>query len=190
MVDRFGIKRVLGVSHALWSLVPAVWLLALPGPSALLWIGLASVLGTVFSTAATNASVKLATRFPSGDDGGMYMAISTVVGSVAVGLGAFLAGAFLAAAAAWSTRIAGRLVTAFPALFIVSFLTRLLTVIFLLPRVRTTAGPSEEETPFLLPLFFEGVPGLSRRGRGGRPPVGPAAASRPRRTGRLAPPRL
>lgn len=170
MVDRFGIKRVLTFSHMLWTLVPAVWLLALPGPWALVWVGLAGVLGTVFSTAATNASVKLATRFPQSDDGGMYMAISTVVGSVANGLGAVAAGVFLAAAGAWSIRIVGLVVSAFPVLFMVSFAARLASVLVLLPRVKTTTGPSESETPFLLPLFFEGIPGLSRRRRGRRLP--------------------
>jgi hypothetical protein len=170
MVDRFGIKRVLVVSHFLWTLVPAVWLLALPGPGALLWVGLAGVLGTVFFTAATNASVKLATRFPASDDGGMYMAISTVVGSLANGLGAFLAGAFLTAVAGWSVTVFGLVVSAFPALFLVSFVARILSASLLLPRVRTSAGPSELETPFLLPLFFESVPGLSRLRRRRRPP--------------------
>ena len=170
MVDRFGIKRVLAVCHFLWTLVPAVWLLALPGPWALVWVSVAGVLGTVFSTAAVNASVKLATRFPSSDDGGMYMAISTVVGSVAAGLGAVAAGAFLTALGAWSVRIAGLVVSPFPVLFIVSFVFRLVTVLVLLPRVKTTSGPSGSETPFLLPLFFEGLPGLSRLTRGRRLP--------------------
>jgi len=169
MVDRYGIKRVLAVSHLLWTVVPAVWLLALPGPWAIVWVSLAGVLGTVFSTAATNASVKLATRFPARDDGGMYMAISTVVGSLANGLGALLAGVYLAAAGAWSMSVGGLVVSAFPMLFIVSFVTRLASVSLLLPRVRTTSSPAESETPFLLPLFFEGVPGIARLTRAGRP---------------------
>jgi MFS family permease len=169
MVDRFGVKRVLQFSHLLWSLVPACWLLAVPG-RAVVWVSLASVLGTVFSTSATNASVKLATRFPASEEGGMYMAISTVVGSVANGLGALAAGVFLTAVGPWSLSILGLVVSAFPVLFIISTVLRLLTFFFLLPRVRTTTGKPEAEAPFLLPLFFEVLPGLNRLTRGRRPP--------------------
>ena len=168
MVDRFGVKRVLQFSHFMWSLVPACWLPALPG-RALVWVSLASVLGTVFSTSAANASVKLATRFPASEEGGMYMAISTVVGSVANGLGALAAGVFLTALGPWSVTILGLVLSAFPVLFIISTILRLLTWSILLPRVRTTAGAPEAEAPFLLPLFFEGLPGLSRLTRGRRP---------------------
>jgi predicted MFS family arabinose efflux permease len=168
MVDRFGIKRVLTVSHFFWTLVPAAWLFALPG-RALFWVSLAGVLGSVFSTSATNASVKLATRFPASNEAGMYMAISTVVGSFANGLAALAAGLFLTVMGAWSVQVVGLVLSAFPVLFMVSFLARLATVLFLLPRVRTTAGASEADSPFLLPLFFEGVPGLSRLTRGRRP---------------------
>ncbi|MGO9307936.1 MAG: hypothetical protein ACLQDL_02800 [Spirochaetia bacterium] len=168
MVDRFGVKRVLRFSHLMWSLVPACWLVATPG-RALFWVSLASVLGTVFSTSATNASVKLAIRFPASEEGGMYMAIATVVGSVANGLGALAAGVFLTALGPWSVTILGLVVSAFPVLFIISTILRLLTFFFLLPRVRT--GAPEADAPFLLPLFFEGLPGLSRLTRGRRPPV-------------------
>jgi MFS family permease len=169
MVDRFGVKRVLRFSHLMWSLVPACWLFATPG-RALVWVSLASVLGTVFSTSATNASVKLATRFPGSDEGGMYMAISTVVGSVANGLGALAAGVFLTALGPWTLTVLGLVISAFPVLFIISTILRLLTFFFLLPRVRTTTGTPEAEAPFLLPLFFEALPGLNRLTRGRRPP--------------------
>lgn len=165
MVDRFGVKRVLKFSHLLWSLVPATWLVATPG-HALFWVSLGSVLGTVFSTSATNASVKLATRFPASEDGGMYIAFSTVVANVANGLGAVLAGLFLTAMGSWTLTVLGLVVSAFPVLFIISTALRLSTFFFLLPRVRTTTGTPEAESPFLLPLFFETVPGLSRLARG------------------------
>jgi len=165
MVDRFGVKRVLKFSHLLWSFVPACWLLSTPG-HALGWVSLGSVLGTVFSTSATNASVKLATRFPASEDGGMYIAFSTVVANVANGLGALLAGLFLTVVGSWTLTVLGLVVSAFPVLFLISTLLRLLTFFLLLPRVRTTTGTPEAESPFLLPLFFETVPGLSRLARG------------------------
>jgi MFS family permease len=169
MVDRFGVKRVLKFSHLLWSLVPATWLVATPG-HALFWVSLGSVLGTVFSTSATNASVKLATRFPASEDGGMYIAFSTVVANVANGLGALLAGLFLTALGSWTLTVLGLVLSAFPVLFIISTALRLATFFFLLPRVRTTTGTPEAESPFLLPLFFETVPGLNRLARGRRRP--------------------
>ncbi|HTZ50400.1 MAG TPA: MFS transporter [Spirochaetia bacterium] len=168
MVDRFGVKRVLKFSHLLWSFVPACWLVATPG-HALFWVSLGSVLGTVFSTSATNASVKLATRFPSSDDGGMYIAVSTVMANVANGVGALLAGLFLTALGPWTLSVLGLVLSAFPVLFLISTVLRLATFLFLLPRVRTTTGTPEAESPFLLPLFFETVPGLNRLARGVRP---------------------
>src|SRR5208337_4273519 len=94
MVDRYGVKRVLALSHLFWASVPVFWLLALPG-TALFWVGFAGLVGGVFSTAAANASVKLVTRFPAPDDSGMYMSVSTMIGSVAAGLGSLAAGFFL-----------------------------------------------------------------------------------------------
>jgi hypothetical protein len=169
MVDRFGVKRVLKFSHLLWSFVPACWLVATPG-HALFWVSLGSILGTVFSTSATNASVKLATRFPSSEDGGMYITFSTVVANVANGLGALLAGLLLTALGTWTLTVLGLVLSAFPVLFLISTALRLLTFLLLLPRVRTTTGAPEAESPFLLPLFFETVPGLNRLARRPRPP--------------------
>ena len=161
MVDRRGVKWVLAASHLLWSCVPAIWLFALPG-TALFWVGLAGIVGGVFSAAATNASVKLATRFPAPEDSGMYMAVSTMVGSIAGGLGTLAAGVFLGVMGAWSARVAGLVVSAFPVLFAVSTVLRFGTAFALLPRVHAAAGAQKEEQPFLLPLFFEGLPGITR----------------------------
>jgi hypothetical protein len=61
-------------------------------------------------------------------------------------------------------------VSAFPVLFAVSTALRFTTFFFLLPRVRTTPSPGREERTFLLPLFFEGLPGIQRLRRG--PPKG------------------
>jgi hypothetical protein len=161
LVDRRGVKWVLAAAHLLWSCVPAIWLFALPG-TALFWVGLAGIVGGVFSAAATNASVKLATRFPAPEDSGMYMAVSTMVGSIAGGLGTLAAGVFLGVMGAWSTRVAGLVVSAFPVLFAVSTVLRFSTVFVFLPRVHATASAQKEERTFLLPLFFEGLPGISR----------------------------
>ncbi|MGA2640944.1 MAG: hypothetical protein ABSG21_08565 [Spirochaetia bacterium] len=164
MVDRFGVKRMLAVSHLFWSSVPVIWLLALPG-TALVWVGIAGVVGAVFSTAAANASVKLVTRFPAPEDSGMYMSISTMIGSFAAGLGSLAAGLFLDAMGAWSVTCFGLVVSGFPVLFAVSALLRFTTVFGLLPRIRTTPSADREERTFLLPMFFEGLPRIGRMSR-------------------------
>jgi len=161
MVDRFGVKRVLALSHFFWSFVPGIWLFAVPG-TALFWVGLAGVVGGVFSAAAANANVKLATRFPAPEDSGMYMAISTMIGSLAAGLGSLAAGLFLHALGTWSVTLFGLVVSAFPVLFSISTVFRFVTVFVLLPRIRTEPSAEREERTFLLPLFFEGLPGIER----------------------------
>jgi MFS family permease len=164
MVDRIGIKRTLLVGHLFWCMIPALWLFALPG-TAILWVGLGSLVGGVFSIAANNAAVKLATRFPSPEESGMYMAVSTMVGSFAGGLASIAAGAFLHALGDWAFTIFGLAVSGFPLIFIISFALRVTTVVTLLPRVRVRGALPDEEKPFLLPLFFESLPGIRRIGR-------------------------
>jgi hypothetical protein len=161
MVDRIGIKRMLYLGHFFWCLIPAIWLFATPR-TAIFWVGCAGLIGGVFPAGATNAGVKLVTRFPPPEESGMYMAVSTMVGSVAGGLASVFAGGFLNLMGERSFTVLGLVVSAFPLLFIVSFILRLITTFVLIPRVRVTGGLREEERPFLLPMFFEGVPGINR----------------------------
>ncbi len=161
MVDRYGIKRMLLLGHTFWSMLPAIWLLATPatGP---LWVGVASLVGGIFPAAANNAGVKLVTRFPGPEESGMYMAFSTMVGSIAAGVGSVAAGAFLNALHGWSVTVLGLVLSGFPVLFIISFVLRMVVTVTLLPRIRLSGAIAEEDRPFLLPLFFESVPGISR----------------------------
>ncbi len=175
MVDRYGIKRMLLLGYFFWSLLPAIWLLATPS-TALLWVGLGSLFGGVFPAAANNAGVKLVTRFPRPEDSGMYMAFSTMIGSVAAGLGSIAAGAFLNQLQGWSVRIVGLVLSGFPLLFIISFVLRTTVTFTLIPRIRLSGAIAEEDRPFLLPMFFESVPGISRlvrQQRRGRLEAGP-----------------
>ena len=167
MVDRIGVKRVLLLGHFFWSFLPAIWLFATPR-TAVFWIGLAGLVGGIFLMAATNAGVKLVTRFPSSEESGMFMAVSTMVGSFAGGLASIVAGGVLHVLGGWSFTLIGLEVSAFPLLFIASFILRLATTVALIPRIKATSAPPEDERPFLLPLFFEGVPGLSRIARAQR----------------------
>jgi hypothetical protein len=161
MVDRLGVKRMLLLGHFFWSFLPAIWLLATPS-TAVIWIGLASLVGGVFPAAANNAGVKLVTRFASPEESGMYMAVSTMIGSFAGGLGSVVAGGFLSLIGAWSFTVFGLVVSGFPLLFVTSFLLRLASAFALVPKIHVKGTVPDEERPFLLPLFFEGVPGISR----------------------------
>ena len=93
-----------------------------------------------------------------------------MIGSVAGGLGSLAAGVFLNAMGAWSMSLFGLVVSAFPVLFAASALLRYATVFGLLPRIRTTPSAEREERTFLLPLFFEGLPGIERIRRHPREP--------------------
>ena len=161
LVDRIGIKRVLFISYFFWCLIPGIWLFATPR-TAILWVGLAGLIGGIFPAAANNAGVKLVTRFPAPEESGMYMAVSTMVGSIAGGLASLIAGSFLRLMGERSFTVLSLVVSAFPLLFVASFILRLVTTFTLLPRVRVAGPIREEERPFLLPLFFEAVPVISR----------------------------
>jgi hypothetical protein len=161
MVDRFGIKRMLKLGHFFWSLLPLIWLFATPG-TAFFWIGLASLVGGAFPAAASNAGVKLVTRFPAPEESGMYMAVSSTVGSFAAGLGSIAAGAFLNIVGDWSFTVLGLVVSGFPMLFLLSGVLRFVTMFVLIPKIKVTGAVAEEDQPFLLPLFFQEMPGINR----------------------------
>jgi hypothetical protein len=171
MVDRYGTKRMLMLSHFFWAFIPLIWLFATP-PTAFFFVGAASLIGGIFINAATNASIKLVTRFTASEESGMYMAVSTTVSNFAAGLGSIVAGAFLDIVGPWSFTVLGLVVSAFPMLFAVSGTLRFIVIFTCIPRIKVTAAMREEEQPFLLPLFFESVPGINRfmRPRKNRPP--------------------
>ena len=165
MVDRFGVKRMLMLGYFFWALLPSIWVLATPR-TAILWVGVASLVGGVFPAAANNAGIKLVTRFRPPEETSMYMAVSTTVGSVAGGFGSIMAGIFVGAMGDRSFTVLGLVVSAFPILFLTSSMLRLLTAFLMIPRIKVMDRPAEESRPFLLPLFFEAVPGISRIMRG------------------------
>jgi hypothetical protein len=167
MVDRYGTKRTLFMSHFFWAFIPLIWCFATPA-SALFVVGTASFIGGVFINAAANASIKLVTRFTTPERSGMYMAVSTTASSVAAGLGSIAAGAFLQALGGWSFTVLGLVVSAFPLLFVLSGALRFVVVFVCIPRVRATTARRSEEEPFLLPLFFREMPGISRIARAAR----------------------
>lgn len=161
LVDRWGSRRVLLIGHLGWSLLPAIWLFATPR-TAVFWISLANLVSGVFATAANNAGLKLVTRFPPPEESPMYVAVANTTANIAGGIGALAAGVFLQLMGGWTAPVGRLTVSAFPLLFLVSFLLRLTSTLALVPRIREQ-GVRDEERPMLLPLFF-GLPVKRRRG--------------------------
>jgi MFS family permease len=160
LVDRWGSRRILLIGHIGWAFLPVFWLFATP-KTAVLWLSLHSLVGGVFATAANNAGLKLVTRFPDPEHSPMYVAVSNTTANIAGGIGAFAAGSFLALMGGWTAPVGRLTLSAFPLLFIVSFVLRLASALVLVPRVREQ-GVRDEERPMLLPLFF-GLPVKRRK---------------------------
>lgn len=161
MVDRWGSRRVLLIGHLGWALLPGIWLLATPR-TAVLWISVANLVSGVFAVAANNAGLKLVTRFPPPEQSPMYMAVSNTTANIAGGVGALAAGVFLQLMGDWTAPVGRLTLSAFPLLFLASFLMRLASALVLVPRIREQ-GVRDEERPMLLPLFF-GLPVRRRKG--------------------------
>ena len=178
MVDRLGISRMLMLGHFFWALLPAIWLLATPR-TAVLWIGLSSLVGGIFPAAANNAATKLVTRFPHPRESGMYMAMSSLFANIAGGFGSLAAGSFLGAMGSWSLTLGKIVVSAFPLLFIASALLRLASVFALIPRIREKSAVPDDHRALLLPLFF-GLPSVGRRNAVQRKKQEPGAGAAPR----------
>lgn len=153
MVDRLGIRRVLFFSYGFWSIVPLFWLPATP-QTGVFWVGLSNAIVGGFSLMATNAGIKLVTRFPGPEESAMYMAVSNAVANIAAGLGSLAAGIFLRALGGWSLSLGTLTLGAFPLLFIISAVLRLVSVFTLVPRIPEKGAQPVEARRMLLPLFF------------------------------------
>ncbi len=160
LVDKWGVRRVLFLGHALWSIVPVFWLFALP-QTAVFWIGSSNLLLGAAQLAANNAGVKLVTRFPSPEDSSMYMAVSNSVANIAAGIGALAAGIILDLFGTWSFAVGSVILSGFPLIFAVSVALRLASVVLLVPRIREKGEAPMDRRRFLLPLFFR-LPGSGR----------------------------
>ena len=135
MVDRHGPRRVLLWGHVFWACLPLFWVLATPA-SALVWLGCGSLVAGVASNAGLTAANKLITRFPPPRDRAMYVAVSSCLGSLAGGAGAFAAGILLDASVGWTFRVGSYPCGAFHALFLASFCLRMASAVFLCRRVQ------------------------------------------------------
>jgi MFS family permease len=164
LVDRWGSRRILLIGHLGWAFLPAFWLCATPR-TAVFWLSLQSLVSGVFATAANNAGLKLVTRFPPPEESPMYVAVSNSTANIAGGIGAFAAGAFLQLMGGWTAPLGRLTLSAFPLLFMASFVLRLASALVLVPRIREQ-GVRDDERPMLLPLFF-GLPLRRRKGQGG-----------------------
>ncbi len=153
LVDKWGFRRVFFLSYSLWTLLPFIWLLATP-KTGVFWIGLANVLFGASSLAANNAGIKLVTRYPQPGESAMYMAVTSSVANLAAGLGSLAAGGFLWIVGGWSFALGGLVVSAFPLLFIISGVLRVITIVTLIPGIPEKGAVLMERRRLLLPIFF------------------------------------
>lgn len=145
LVDRVGIKRVMGWGHTFWSILPLFWILASPA-TALLWLAVSSMVGGVSCTAASNATNKLITRYRPPAETAMYVAVSACLGSLAAGVGAITAGTVLRVFETWHQNVGSWTFVNFHILFVSSLCLRLLTTALLLPRINNLeAAPRPSE---------------------------------------------
>ena len=145
LVDRFGSTRVLFGGHIFWSLLPLFWLLATP-ETALLNLGIASVLGGAGAEAARNAANKLIVRTPPPDKRASYAAVSSTIGSIAGGIGVMLAGTLLQLISDnASPEFLARSGDGFKVIFLASLLLRILSSLVLIPRIGRKLGGSVVE---------------------------------------------
>ena len=146
LVDRVGPKRVMFGGHLLWALLPGFWLIATPG-TALVWLGVASLVSGTASRAAVTAANKLITRFPPAEERAMYIAVSSCLGSLAGGIGAFVAGAVLRSFATEVVQVAGLALGGFQVLFIASMVLRLASAAVLIPLIRDPEAAPGPQAP-------------------------------------------
>jgi len=161
LVDRWGSRRMLLIGHVGWALLPAIWLFATPR-TAVLWISVAGLVSGIFATAGNNAGLKLVTRFPAPEESPMYMAVSNATANIAAGLGSLAAGAFLQLMGGWTAALGRLTLSAFPLLFLLSFVLRMASALVFIPRIREQ-GARDDGPAMLLPLFF-GLPVRRRKG--------------------------
>jgi MFS family permease len=135
LVDRVGPKRMLFWCYIVWATLPGFWVFATPA-TAMVWLTLSSLLGGVSTYAEASAANKLITRFPPPEHRAMYVAVASCLASLAGGLGAFVAGAFLKSLQGWSAVWLGWTFVPFHLLFIASLVLRFLTCLILVPRIQ------------------------------------------------------
>lgn len=123
LIDRRGVKPVLKWGHWLWTLLPMFWLFATP-QNAMLVLGISSLVGGVGTTAALTAANKLLVRYPATEKVPMYVAVSTCIGALSGGVGAFFAGLFLQLLKDISWTAWGHEIVGFHIIFLMSFLLR------------------------------------------------------------------
>jgi len=135
LVDKAGTRRVLFWGHIFWGILPIFWIVSSPA-TALVLLGVSSIVGGSGSTAASTAANKIVTRLPRQHDRAVYAAVSTCLGNFAGGLGVLTAGTVLLVVGDWKVSILGWPLTAFMMLFVGSLVLRLATAVVLIKRIK------------------------------------------------------
>jgi MFS family permease len=124
LVDRLGCRRVLVWSHVAWSAVPIAFILMRPGEHVAWAVAGVFLVTNIAIRAAMNATQKLATRLPKREDRGMYLAVTTCVGSLSVGAGALVAGEVMELLKGWNVTVFGSEYVGYHVLFAASAVLR------------------------------------------------------------------
>lgn len=142
LVDRYGPRRVLFWGHLILSFVPLLWIFATPS-SALLLLGVFNVIGSASFNAVVNAATKFVVRFPPPQLRPLYLSAAIGLGALATGLGGLFAALALFLIGDWQYTFAGLPFGGLRLLFILTLILRLLTVTFVLTRLRDSHSPPE-----------------------------------------------
>jgi len=146
-VDRYGVKPVLFWGHIGWSLLPFLWFFA-TRETVIWYVGIASFLGGSASNAGVIAANKLITRYPPpGHHVATYTAVSSSVSNWASGLACLAAGFVVSRIGPGTWEVWGFSLCAFHILFAASFLMRLSSALFLIPRIRVPEHLREVAAP-------------------------------------------
>jgi len=125
LIDRLGTRPVLRASYAVWALTLLALALISPGPGAGAFMAGLFLISNFAVISAANAANKLVTRLPRREDRSMYLAVSSCVGCLALGVGSLAGGEALEAFKGWSWQLGGREVVGYHVLFAISTVLRL-----------------------------------------------------------------
>jgi MFS family permease len=138
-IDRAGVRPALTASFLLISFAPMFWFFATKNTDVLLIVAWQFVFGIAAKTSG-EAGMKLVMRLPAREDCAMYMAVSTCVQAVAMGLGALAAGEILSTLTGWELHVHGMTLVGFHVLFVLSTALRLVAT----GLTRFLPAPAEE----------------------------------------------
>lgn len=141
LVDRWGPKRVMRMGYLFWAFIPLNWFFLTP--ASVLWVvGSVNFVAGFFVTAASNACLKIQTRYPPASHRAMYIAVSNCANYVAAGLAGLTAAIMAQHLEHWTWTLDRLTFTSLDIFAAVSLTLRVSTAILLIGPIR-----EHSETP-------------------------------------------